>query len=163
MDSWCSRPLSPFPVCLWGVVGFFMSWGCLRVGGRVSGGEHVWRRWENEHSKTVIVVQKWVLYVKHLYVCVCLLKVKQMEPTLSFSLKSIHINYFHLLFCRKNKEVPPSFKHFFSSAMSLSSINMSGTKLPPEALKWDTLLFHWCPRSNFLSEHFSPGRHNTAS
>uniref|UniRef100_A0A3P8UVS6 Capping protein regulator and myosin 1 linker 1 n=1 Tax=Cynoglossus semilaevis TaxID=244447 RepID=A0A3P8UVS6_CYNSE len=36
---------------------------------------------------------------------------------------------------RKNKEVPPSFKHFFSSAMSLSSINMSGTKLPPEALK----------------------------
>uniref|UniRef100_A0A8C9XRJ5 Capping protein regulator and myosin 1 linker 1 n=1 Tax=Sander lucioperca TaxID=283035 RepID=A0A8C9XRJ5_SANLU len=36
---------------------------------------------------------------------------------------------------RKGKEVPPSFKHFFSSAMSLSSINVSGTKLPPEALK----------------------------
>ncbi|KAM7420433.1 hypothetical protein PAMA_014922 [Pampus argenteus] len=36
---------------------------------------------------------------------------------------------------RKGKEVPPSFKHFFSSAMSLGSINMSGTKLPPEALK----------------------------
>uniref|UniRef100_A0A665SX75 Capping protein regulator and myosin 1 linker 1 n=1 Tax=Echeneis naucrates TaxID=173247 RepID=A0A665SX75_ECHNA len=36
---------------------------------------------------------------------------------------------------RKGKEVPPSFKHFFSSAMCLSSINVSGTKLPPEALK----------------------------
>ncbi|XP_067366843.1 F-actin-uncapping protein LRRC16A-like isoform X4 [Channa argus] len=36
---------------------------------------------------------------------------------------------------RKGKDVTPSFKHFFSSAMSLSSINMSGTKLPPEALK----------------------------
>ncbi|XP_022069175.2 F-actin-uncapping protein LRRC16A isoform X2 [Acanthochromis polyacanthus] len=36
---------------------------------------------------------------------------------------------------RKGKEVPPSFKHFFSSAESLSSINVSGTKLPPEALK----------------------------
>uniref|UniRef100_A0A8C6L8U5 Capping protein regulator and myosin 1 linker 1 n=1 Tax=Nothobranchius furzeri TaxID=105023 RepID=A0A8C6L8U5_NOTFU len=36
---------------------------------------------------------------------------------------------------RKGKEVPPSFKHFFSSAESLSSINVSGTKLPAEALK----------------------------
>lgn len=36
---------------------------------------------------------------------------------------------------RKGKEVPPSFKHFFSSATSLTSINVSGTKLPPEALK----------------------------
>ncbi|KAG7458014.1 hypothetical protein MATL_G00233350 [Megalops atlanticus] len=36
---------------------------------------------------------------------------------------------------RKGKEVPPSFKHFFSSAMALKSINVSGTKLPPEALK----------------------------
>ncbi|XP_023819932.1 F-actin-uncapping protein LRRC16A isoform X2 [Oryzias latipes] len=36
---------------------------------------------------------------------------------------------------RKGKEVPPSFKHFFSSAASISSINVSGTKLPPEALK----------------------------
>ncbi|XP_029307120.1 F-actin-uncapping protein LRRC16A-like isoform X1 [Cottoperca gobio] len=36
---------------------------------------------------------------------------------------------------RKGKEVPPSFKHFFSSVMCLSSINVSGTKLPPEALK----------------------------
>uniref|UniRef100_A0A4W6C2W9 Capping protein regulator and myosin 1 linker 1 n=1 Tax=Lates calcarifer TaxID=8187 RepID=A0A4W6C2W9_LATCA len=42
---------------------------------------------------------------------------------------------FLLSFHRKGKEVPPSFKHFFSSAMSLSSINVSGTKLPPEALK----------------------------
>uniref|UniRef100_A0A8C5C035 CARMIL C-terminal domain-containing protein n=1 Tax=Gadus morhua TaxID=8049 RepID=A0A8C5C035_GADMO len=36
---------------------------------------------------------------------------------------------------RKSKDVPPSFKHFFSSAFSLSSVNLSGTKLPPEALK----------------------------
>ncbi|XP_015229721.1 PREDICTED: leucine-rich repeat-containing protein 16A isoform X2 [Cyprinodon variegatus] len=36
---------------------------------------------------------------------------------------------------RKGKDVPPSFKHFFSCAASLSSINVSGTKLPPEALK----------------------------
>ncbi|XP_053743211.1 F-actin-uncapping protein LRRC16A-like isoform X2 [Synchiropus splendidus] len=36
---------------------------------------------------------------------------------------------------RKGKEVPPSFKHFFSSAASLSAINVSGTKLPPDALK----------------------------
>ncbi|KAK6327171.1 hypothetical protein J4Q44_G00028160 [Coregonus suidteri] len=36
---------------------------------------------------------------------------------------------------RKGKDVPPSFKHFFSSAMALSCINLSGTKLPPEALK----------------------------
>uniref|UniRef100_A0A4W5Q6U2 Capping protein regulator and myosin 1 linker 1 n=1 Tax=Hucho hucho TaxID=62062 RepID=A0A4W5Q6U2_9TELE len=33
------------------------------------------------------------------------------------------------------KDVPPSFKHFFSSAMALSCINLSGTRLPPEALK----------------------------
>ncbi|KAM6968132.1 F-actin-uncapping protein LRRC16A-like [Aplochiton taeniatus] len=36
---------------------------------------------------------------------------------------------------RKGKEVPPSFKHFFSSAESLSSVTLAGTKLPPEALK----------------------------
>lgn len=45
------------------------------------------------------------------------------------------------LYSRKGKEVPPSFKHFFSSAMSLSSINVSGTKLPPEALKWELKSF----------------------
>ncbi|XP_066547611.1 F-actin-uncapping protein LRRC16A isoform X2 [Amia ocellicauda] len=36
---------------------------------------------------------------------------------------------------RKGKDIPPSFKHFFSSALALTSINVSGTKLPPEALK----------------------------
>ncbi|XP_037533001.1 F-actin-uncapping protein LRRC16A [Nematolebias whitei] len=36
---------------------------------------------------------------------------------------------------RKGKEVPPSFKQFFSSAESLRSINVSGTKLPQDALK----------------------------
>lgn len=36
---------------------------------------------------------------------------------------------------RKGKDIPPAFKQFFSSVLSLSSINVSGTKLPPEALK----------------------------
>ncbi|CAJ1082838.1 F-actin-uncapping protein LRRC16A isoform X1 [Xyrichtys novacula] len=36
---------------------------------------------------------------------------------------------------RKCKEMPPSFKQFFSSAQSLNSVSLSGTKLPLEALK----------------------------
>ncbi|XP_077126118.1 F-actin-uncapping protein LRRC16A isoform X2 [Ranitomeya variabilis] len=36
---------------------------------------------------------------------------------------------------RKGKEVPPSFKQFFSSSLALSHINFSGTKLSPEPLK----------------------------
>ncbi|KAJ8273133.1 hypothetical protein GJAV_G00097820 [Gymnothorax javanicus] len=36
---------------------------------------------------------------------------------------------------RKGKDVPPTFKNFFSSAMALRSITLSGTKLPSEALK----------------------------
>ncbi|XP_019379392.1 PREDICTED: F-actin-uncapping protein LRRC16A isoform X3 [Gavialis gangeticus] len=36
---------------------------------------------------------------------------------------------------RKGKEVPPSFKQFFSSSLALRQINLSGTKLPPEPLK----------------------------
>ncbi|XP_026881362.2 F-actin-uncapping protein LRRC16A isoform X2 [Electrophorus electricus] len=36
---------------------------------------------------------------------------------------------------RKGKEIPPSFKHFFSSSLALNTLNVSGTKLPPEALK----------------------------
>ncbi|KAI1894201.1 hypothetical protein AGOR_G00113390 [Albula goreensis] len=36
---------------------------------------------------------------------------------------------------RKGKDVAPSFKHFFSTAAALTSINMSGTKIPPEGLK----------------------------
>ncbi|XP_043575024.1 F-actin-uncapping protein LRRC16A-like isoform X4 [Chiloscyllium plagiosum] len=36
---------------------------------------------------------------------------------------------------RKGKEVPPSFKLFFSSSLALRHINLSGTKLPAEALK----------------------------
>ncbi|XP_053717719.1 F-actin-uncapping protein LRRC16A isoform X2 [Synchiropus splendidus] len=36
---------------------------------------------------------------------------------------------------RKSKEIHPSFKQFFSSAQSLSSVVLSGTKLPLEALK----------------------------
>ncbi|KAM9824007.1 F-actin-uncapping protein LRRC16A [Neosynchiropus ocellatus] len=36
---------------------------------------------------------------------------------------------------RKSKEIHPSFKQFFSSAQSLSSVLLSGTKLPLEALK----------------------------
>ncbi|XP_075441681.1 F-actin-uncapping protein LRRC16A isoform X2 [Ascaphus truei] len=36
---------------------------------------------------------------------------------------------------RKAKDVPPSFKQFFSSSLALTHINLSGTKLPPEPLK----------------------------
>ncbi|XP_062343098.1 F-actin-uncapping protein LRRC16A-like [Osmerus eperlanus] len=36
---------------------------------------------------------------------------------------------------RRSKDIPPSFKQFFSSALSLSTVNMSGTRLPLEALK----------------------------
>ncbi|XP_069814012.1 F-actin-uncapping protein LRRC16A [Dendropsophus ebraccatus] len=36
---------------------------------------------------------------------------------------------------RKGKEVPPSFKQFFSSSHALTHINFSGTKLAPEPLK----------------------------
>ncbi|XP_004593141.1 F-actin-uncapping protein LRRC16A isoform X4 [Ochotona princeps] len=36
---------------------------------------------------------------------------------------------------RKGKEVPPSFKQFFSSSLALVHINLSGTKLSPEPLK----------------------------
>nr|XP_029136167.1 F-actin-uncapping protein LRRC16A-like isoform X1 [Labrus bergylta] len=36
---------------------------------------------------------------------------------------------------RKCKEVPPSFKQFFSSAQALTSVSLSGTRLPLEALK----------------------------
>uniref|UniRef100_A0A8D0L6I1 Capping protein regulator and myosin 1 linker 1 n=1 Tax=Sphenodon punctatus TaxID=8508 RepID=A0A8D0L6I1_SPHPU len=36
---------------------------------------------------------------------------------------------------RKGKEVPPSFKQFFSSSLALMQINLSGTKLPSEPLK----------------------------
>ncbi|KAM6974904.1 F-actin-uncapping protein LRRC16A isoform 2-T2 [Tautogolabrus adspersus] len=36
---------------------------------------------------------------------------------------------------RKCKEIPPSFKQFFSSAQALSSVSLSGTRLPLEALK----------------------------
>ncbi|XP_044861474.1 F-actin-uncapping protein LRRC16A isoform X1 [Mauremys mutica] len=36
---------------------------------------------------------------------------------------------------RKGKEVPPSFKQFFSSSLALMQINFSGTKLSPEPLK----------------------------
>uniref|UniRef100_A0A669CPV0 Capping protein regulator and myosin 1 linker 1 n=1 Tax=Oreochromis niloticus TaxID=8128 RepID=A0A669CPV0_ORENI len=52
------------------------------------------------------------------------------------TLCSVIISFlFSFCFCRKGKDVPPSFKHFFSSAASLTSINVSGTKLPPEAVK----------------------------
>ncbi|KAL6100246.1 carmil1 [Pungitius sinensis] len=36
---------------------------------------------------------------------------------------------------RKCKEISPSFKQFFSSSQALSSVNLSGTRLPLEALK----------------------------
>uniref|UniRef100_H3CW70 Capping protein regulator and myosin 1 linker 1 n=1 Tax=Tetraodon nigroviridis TaxID=99883 RepID=H3CW70_TETNG len=58
-------------------------------------------------------------------VCCCV------RPSVALSCQYLFLSFS----CRKGKEVPLSFKHFFSSAMSLRLINMSGTKLPPEALK----------------------------
>uniref|UniRef100_A0A8C5F770 Capping protein regulator and myosin 1 linker 1 n=1 Tax=Gadus morhua TaxID=8049 RepID=A0A8C5F770_GADMO len=45
---------------------------------------------------------------------------------------------------RKSKDVPPSFKHFFSSAFSLSSVNLSGTKLPPELRSGGSQILEGC-------------------
>uniref|UniRef100_A0A674C9W2 Capping protein regulator and myosin 1 linker 1 n=1 Tax=Salmo trutta TaxID=8032 RepID=A0A674C9W2_SALTR len=50
-------------------------------------------------------------------------------------LRGVTILSVFLFVSRKGKDVPPSFKHFFSSAVALSCINLSGTRLPPEALK----------------------------
>lgn len=36
---------------------------------------------------------------------------------------------------RKGREAPPAFKQFFSSAYTLSHVNLSATKLPLEALR----------------------------
>uniref|UniRef100_H3CII7 Capping protein regulator and myosin 1 linker 1 n=1 Tax=Tetraodon nigroviridis TaxID=99883 RepID=H3CII7_TETNG len=36
---------------------------------------------------------------------------------------------------RRCKEMPSTFKQFFSSALALTSVSLSGTRLPPEALK----------------------------
>uniref|UniRef100_A0A8C2K1J5 CARMIL C-terminal domain-containing protein n=1 Tax=Cyprinus carpio TaxID=7962 RepID=A0A8C2K1J5_CYPCA len=52
------------------------------------------------------------------------------------SLKHLTVlNLSDLLFCRKGKGFPSSFKQFFSSALSLQNICLSGTKLPAEGLK----------------------------
>ncbi|XP_053541605.1 F-actin-uncapping protein LRRC16A isoform X3 [Ictalurus punctatus] len=40
-----------------------------------------------------------------------------------------------VLSIKKGKELPSSFKQFFGSALALNTIVLSGTKLPPEALK----------------------------
>ncbi|XP_053080269.1 capping protein, Arp2/3 and myosin-I linker protein 3 isoform X2 [Acinonyx jubatus] len=37
--------------------------------------------------------------------------------------------------CRKGREAPPAFKQFFSSAYTLSHVNLSATRLPLEALR----------------------------
>uniref|UniRef100_A0A8B9LC09 Capping protein regulator and myosin 1 linker 1 n=1 Tax=Astyanax mexicanus TaxID=7994 RepID=A0A8B9LC09_ASTMX len=50
---------------------------------------------------------------------------------------------------RKSKDIPPTFKHFFSSAMALNTINVSGTKLPPEALNAVLLSALFLPSSVF--------------
>ena len=36
---------------------------------------------------------------------------------------------------RKGREAPPAFKQFFSSAYTLSHVNLSATRLPLEALR----------------------------
>ncbi|KAL5287829.1 crml-1 family protein [Megaselia abdita] len=47
-----------------------------------------------------------------------------------------HLNVSHNSFStKKGKEVPPSFKQFFTSSLSLKHLNIAGCKLPMEALK----------------------------
>jgi len=48
----------------------------------------------------------------------------------------VHLNVSRNVFSiKKTKEVPPSFKQFFTSTLSLKHLNMSFCKLPLEALK----------------------------
>uniref|UniRef100_A0A3B3C3R9 Capping protein regulator and myosin 1 linker 1 n=1 Tax=Oryzias melastigma TaxID=30732 RepID=A0A3B3C3R9_ORYME len=60
------------------------------------------------------------------------------------SLDQVNFYPFPLCLCRKGKEVPPSFKHFFSSAASISSINVSGTKLPAELRSGGSQILEGC-------------------
>ncbi|XP_017027352.1 F-actin-uncapping protein LRRC16A isoform X2 [Drosophila kikkawai] len=47
-----------------------------------------------------------------------------------------HLNVSHNSFStKKGKEIPPSFKQFFTSTLSLKHLNIGGCKLPMEALK----------------------------
>lgn len=47
-----------------------------------------------------------------------------------------HLNVSHNFFnTKKGKEIPPSFKQFFTSSLSLKRLNISSCKLPLEALK----------------------------
>jgi len=47
-----------------------------------------------------------------------------------------HLNVSHNSFStKKGKEIPPSFKQFFTSTFSLKHLNIAGCKLPMEALK----------------------------
>lgn len=48
----------------------------------------------------------------------------------------LHLNVAHNSFStKKGKEIPPSFKQFFTSSLSLKHLNISNCKLPLEALK----------------------------
>lgn len=48
----------------------------------------------------------------------------------------IFLNVSHNFFStKKGKEIPPSFKQFFTSSLSLKHLNIAGCKLPLEALK----------------------------
>lgn len=48
----------------------------------------------------------------------------------------VHLNVSHNSFnTKKGKEIPPSFKQFFTSTLSLKHLNIAGCKLPMEALK----------------------------
>uniref|UniRef100_A0AAY5KUZ0 CARMIL C-terminal domain-containing protein n=1 Tax=Esox lucius TaxID=8010 RepID=A0AAY5KUZ0_ESOLU len=52
------------------------------------------------------------------------------------SVKNLSVlNMSKCVFSYKNKEVQPSFKQFFGTSVALSSVNLSGTRLPLEALK----------------------------
>jgi leucine-rich repeat-containing protein 16 len=47
-----------------------------------------------------------------------------------------HLNVAHNSFgTKKGKEIPPSFKQFFTSSLSLKHLNIASCKIPLEALK----------------------------
>ncbi|KAI8037309.1 hypothetical protein M5D96_010060 [Drosophila gunungcola] len=74
-----------------------------------------------------------------------------------------HLNVSHNSFStKKGKEIPPSFKQFFTSTFSLKHLNIAGCKLPMEALKtfclvwpatsprlgftWISVAIRWAPK-----------------
>lgn len=90
--------------------------------------------------------------LENVSIVVCLFKVIQINETFIFdcmissqlfgallrgcATHLAHLNVSHNSFStKKGKEIPPSFKQFFTSTLSLKHLNIAGCKLPMEALK----------------------------